>query len=108
MRGSISTSRNVLQPASAADHLRPSKLDRVAAVFLLAIGLLSSGVSSTSFGKSPASRTSTKIETRLSSKDRLEVFEEVWQTVRDRYYDPSFNGVDWHAVRTRYRPLVER
>ncbi len=31
-------------------------------------------------------------------------FEEVWQTVRDRFYDPRLHGLDWTAVRERYRP----
>ncbi len=43
----------------------------------------------------------------LSLKDRVEVFEEVWETINEKYYDASFNGVDWRAVRKRYRPLVE-
>src|SRR3954469_9062882 len=30
-------------------------------------------------------------------------FENVWQTVRDRFYDPHFHGLDWAAVRERYR-----
>jgi carboxyl-terminal processing protease len=36
----------------------------------------------------------------------LAVFEEVWQTVRDRFYDPMFRGLDWIAVGERYRPLA--
>jgi carboxyl-terminal processing protease len=44
---------------------------------------------------------------RLSSKDRKEVFEKVWKDIRDHYYDPSFNGVNWDEVRERYVPLVE-
>ncbi len=36
----------------------------------------------------------------------LEVFEEVWRTVRDHFYDPTFHGLDWNAVRERYRPLA--
>jgi carboxyl-terminal processing protease len=30
-------------------------------------------------------------------------FEDVWQTVRDRFYDPHLHGLDWSAVRERYR-----
>lgn len=30
-------------------------------------------------------------------------FENVWQTVRDRFYDPRLHGLDWSAVRDRYR-----
>ncbi|HEX2277865.1 MAG TPA: S41 family peptidase [Candidatus Tectomicrobia bacterium] len=36
----------------------------------------------------------------------LAVFEEVWRTVRDRFYDPMFRGLDWTAVGERYRPLA--
>jgi len=43
---------------------------------------------------------------RLSAKDRLSIFEEVWETVNDKYYDRSFNGADWLAIRDRYRVLV--
>lgn len=42
----------------------------------------------------------------LSSKDRLEVFEEVWETIDEKYHDPAFNGVDWKAVSDRYLPMV--
>jgi carboxyl-terminal processing protease len=35
--------------------------------------------------------------------DGIGIFEDVWQTVRDRFYDPHFNGLDWSAVRERYR-----
>jgi carboxyl-terminal processing protease len=32
------------------------------------------------------------------------IFEEVWQTVRDRFYDPHLRGLDWQAIRERYSP----
>src|SRR4051794_214524 len=35
--------------------------------------------------------------------DGIGTFEGVWQTVRDRFYDPHLNGLDWSAVRERYR-----
>jgi carboxyl-terminal processing protease len=35
--------------------------------------------------------------------DGIGTFESVWQTVRDRFYDPHLNGLDWSAVRERYR-----
>jgi carboxyl-terminal processing protease len=43
----------------------------------------------------------------LSLKDRIEVFETVWKTINDEYYDATFNGVNWLAARERYRPRVE-
>ena len=32
------------------------------------------------------------------------VFDEIWRTVRDRFYDATMGGVDWPAMRTRYQP----
>jgi carboxyl-terminal processing protease len=34
------------------------------------------------------------------------IFEDVWETVNKNFYDPNFAGVDWKAVRERYRPQV--
>ncbi len=33
-------------------------------------------------------------------------FDQVWELVRDRFYDSSLHGLDWEAARTRYRPQV--
>jgi carboxyl-terminal processing protease len=43
----------------------------------------------------------------LSAQDRAAIFEDVWRTINEEYYDPSFNGVDWPSVRERYRPRFE-
>jgi carboxyl-terminal processing protease len=32
------------------------------------------------------------------------VFDEVWRTVRDRFYDRDLHGLDWSAIAERYRP----
>ena len=45
---------------------------------------------------------------QLSAEDRREVFEDVWKMIDEKYYDPSFNGVNWSAVRDRYAPLIEK
>jgi carboxyl-terminal processing protease len=42
----------------------------------------------------------------LSAADHAAVFDEVWQRIAERYYDPAFNGVDWNSVRARYRPQI--
>lgn len=44
---------------------------------------------------------------RLSAKDRAEIFEKIWKEIQEHYYDPSFNGVNWDEVHTRYAPLVK-
>jgi carboxyl-terminal processing protease len=41
-----------------------------------------------------------------TSEGRLAVFDDVWQTVNDRYYDKNFHGVDWFAQRAKYRNLA--
>jgi carboxyl-terminal processing protease len=43
----------------------------------------------------------------LTPSDRSEIFEIVWGTVNENYYDPTFRGVDWKAVRERFRPRME-
>src|SRR5271169_2879413 len=40
------------------------------------------------------------LQTGLNSAD----FDQVWELVRDRFYDPSLHGLDWQAVKARYRP----
>lgn len=42
------------------------------------------------------------------AQKRQEAFEIVWTTVKQVFYDPSFGGLNWEAVRTRYEPLVKR
>lgn len=58
-------------------------------------------VSANSFPRATASTES------LSDRDRIEVFDKVWKAVNDKYYDPSFNGVDWNAARERYRSRLD-
>jgi carboxyl-terminal processing protease len=75
---------------------------------LAALVLLASAASS-----SPAARPHPAFAAResfdlLSLRERIEVFEEVWETVNEKYYDPSFHGVNWKDVAVRYRPLIER
>ena len=38
----------------------------------------------------------------------LESFENVWSTIHDQYWDPTFGGVNWTAVRDEFRPRIER
>ena len=37
----------------------------------------------------------------------LASFDEVWQTIADTFYDPSFGGLDWEHVRAELRPRAE-
>src|SRR4051812_8765071 len=42
--------------------------------------------------------------TRASAGRNEAVLEEVWQTVRDHFYDSTLRGLDWVSVRERYAP----
>src|SRR5262245_66092149 len=37
---------------------------------------------------------------------KLAVFDEVWQSVRDYFYDPTLHHLDWAAIKEKYRPLA--
>lgn len=49
--------------------------------------------------------TTTTVEVSDAQK-RKESFDLVWNTVNERFYDPTFRGVDWKKIRERYAPLV--
>jgi Tol biopolymer transport system component/C-terminal processing protease CtpA/Prc len=38
--------------------------------------------------------------------EKMEVFQQAWSYLRDSFFDPRFNGVDWAAVRAQYAPLI--
>lgn len=42
------------------------------------------------------------LSAQISAKERSEIFEQVWTTINEKYYDASFNGVDWGAVKKKY------
>jgi hypothetical protein len=42
---------------------------------------------------------------RLSDSVRLATLEFVWRKVYETYWDTAFGGVDWRAIRDRYRPF---
>ena len=37
---------------------------------------------------------------------KRDAFEEVWNTINDKYYDAKLNGVNWQAVRAIYEPQI--
>ena len=43
------------------------------------------------------------IETKLTAAERSAIFETVWKTVNDEYFDPTFGGKDWQAIGNEYR-----
>lgn len=37
---------------------------------------------------------------------KKETLEKVWSTINNTYWDKTFNGVDWNAVKTKYEPQL--
>ena len=44
----------------------------------------------------------------LTREAKLAVFDDVWSTINQRYYDRNFQGLDWEAQRAPFRDLAER
>jgi carboxyl-terminal processing protease len=43
------------------------------------------------------------IPTRLTAAERRVIFDTVWRTMRDEYFDPTFGGRNWEAIGVEYR-----
>ncbi len=66
---------------------------------LLALCLLFGGCSSALTPHRAPASLSTSERTTLN----LKIYDAAWQLVNDKYFDPQFRGVDWAAMRTKYR-----
>jgi carboxyl-terminal processing protease len=57
----------------------------------------------------PATRTPTSTPQPVvtPAEWQSDVFEELWQTVKDEYLYPDFNGLDWNAMRLEYQQRIE-
>src|SRR5208282_2365460 len=40
------------------------------------------------------------------AREKTEMFREAWTDLRDTFFDPNFNGVDWNTVRSAYAPHI--
>jgi carboxyl-terminal processing protease len=45
---------------------------------------------------------------RRADEEQARVFDDVWELVRERYYDPALRGVDWEGLGESLRPLAAR
>lgn len=71
-----------------------------AALFMSTVPFGCATGSSNAVAEAPQQRT-------ISVEDSLADFDAVWQLVNDTHFDPNFNGVDWDAMREKYRPQAE-
>src|SRR6185295_1538857 len=51
----------------------------------------------------PSKATDSPSVSTATREGRLVVFDDVWETIRTRYYDPNFHGIDWDAKRQTFR-----
>ncbi|HEV8428646.1 MAG TPA: S41 family peptidase [Pyrinomonadaceae bacterium] len=55
-----------------------------------------------------AVRDDSSLVSTTTVEGRLAVFDDAWETIQERYYDPKFHGVDWQAQRITFRPAAAR
>src|SRR5215471_18027013 len=66
--------------------------------------VLSLGIASQAQTPDPLSQSAPAEVSRPEAK--LAVFDEVWQSVREYFYDPTLHHLNWAAIREKYRPLA--
>lgn len=59
----------------------------------------------TSVGAPQATRTDVRI-TINEPVERAYIFESAWRILNEIFYDPNFHGVNWQAMREKYRPYL--
>jgi carboxyl-terminal processing protease len=80
------------------------------AMVLAALSIIASTLSQPAAGTA-AAQDSVKASARAREATpelRRQTFEIVWRTIRDKHFDPNFNGVDWDKVHDVYAPRVAR
>jgi len=50
----------------------------------------------------------TAIRREATPELRRQTFEIVWRTIKEKHFDPKFNGVDWDKVHELYAPRIAR
>lgn len=76
-------------------------------IFLLLISTLFIGCGNTKQSALSMAADSGDTSNSLSRPQRIDIFEEVWKTINEQFYDPSFNGVNWKQVHEQYMPKVD-
>jgi len=65
-------------------------------------------VLSTNHWRSGPDRDDPPLVSTATVEGRLAVFDDVWETIKIRYYDPAHNGIDWEAKRNAFRPAAAK
>src|SRR6185503_19617051 len=61
-----------------------------------------------SVGEVFARKDDSSLVSTATVEGRLAVFDDAWETIQERYYDPAFHGIDWQAKRATFRPVAAR
>jgi carboxyl-terminal processing protease len=75
-------------------------------LYLVLCALLVSQLATASFVR--AVRDDSAPVSTTTVEGRLAVFDDAWETIEERYYDPKFHGIDWQAQRATFRPAAAR
>lgn len=50
-----------------------------------------------------------RVSVRIERQARfVQMFREVWLTLREHFYDPKMHGQDWNALYTKFLPIIQR
>ena len=83
---------------------RSNRVFRV--LYFVLCALLVSQLATASFVR--AVRDDSSLVSTTTLEGRLAVFDDAWETIQERYYDPKFHGIDWQAQRVTFRPAAAR
>jgi carboxyl-terminal processing protease len=75
-------------------------------VSILVILSIVLGLGSASQAQRPDPQAPSSLAEVTRPDTQLAVFDEVWQHVRDHFYDPTLRHLDWAAIGEKYRPLA--
>ena len=89
------------QPETGARHRHVLR-----ALYFVLCAVLVSQLATTSFVR--AVRDDSSLVSTTTVEGRLAVFDDAWETIQERYYDPKFHGIDWQAQRATFRPAAAR
>lgn len=79
---------------------------RIVASVLLLFGVSVPLFPRSSFPPSVPPSADAIIVSTSTREGRLAVFDDAWGRINERYYDQTFNGLDWEAQRTTFRNLA--
>jgi len=85
---------------------KPTKVILKVSRWAIALSLLAFLTTLTFFNPLNSVANSSKSTTQAFNSSAL--FDQVWQTINENFYDPKFNGVNWQALGKQYQPQVQQ